>query len=44
MRGGSWYVNSRDCRSASRDDFALPDRDDTYVGGFRVVCVAAWTS
>ncbi|NET47515.1 MAG: formylglycine-generating enzyme family protein [Merismopedia sp. SIO2A8] len=35
VRGGSWYYDSRDCRSASRSH-SLPDTRD-YTLGFRVV-------
>jgi formylglycine-generating enzyme required for sulfatase activity len=40
LRGGSWSRPAEDCRSAGRNSDA-PERDDIYVGGFRVVCVAA---
>jgi formylglycine-generating enzyme required for sulfatase activity len=36
QRGGSWYYNPRNCRSASRD-LKNPDHDN-YNIGFRVVC------
>jgi formylglycine-generating enzyme required for sulfatase activity len=39
LRGGSWYVNPRNCRSAYRLD-NLPVTPDDYFG-FRVVCVRA---
>lgn len=41
LRGGSWYVNPRDCRSAYRD-LNTPDDRVTYIG-FRVVCSAPRT-
>ena len=41
LRGGSWYSNPRNCRSACRYYFA--PGIDYYAFGFRVVCVAAWT-
>ncbi|XZF62343.1 MAG: SUMF1/EgtB/PvdO family nonheme iron enzyme [Gloeotrichia echinulata DVL01] len=42
LRGGSWYLNPDDCRSASRY-YIYPD--DRYDGiGFRVVCVGAAAS
>ena len=41
LRGGSWDLNPRNCRSALRDGFAPGVVDDDI--GFRVVCVAAWT-
>jgi formylglycine-generating enzyme required for sulfatase activity len=37
LRGGSWNVNPRGCRSAYRFR-NLPDDADLYVG-FRVVCL-----
>jgi formylglycine-generating enzyme required for sulfatase activity len=40
-RGGSWDVNPRNCRSATRDDYDAEFRDDCY--GFRVVCGAPRT-
>jgi formylglycine-generating enzyme required for sulfatase activity/tRNA A-37 threonylcarbamoyl transferase component Bud32 len=40
LRGGSWSRPAEHCRSAGRNSDA-PERDDIYVGGFRVVCVAA---
>ena len=41
LRGGSWLINPRYCRSASRSYFF---RDDPYNGiGFRVVCVVGRT-
>ncbi|TAG97667.1 MAG: hypothetical protein EAZ09_06575 [Oscillatoriales cyanobacterium] len=43
LRGGSWYYNPRICRSAIRDGSIAPDNDYFNIG-FRVVCVAAWTS
>ena len=36
-RGGSWYFDPWDCRSASRDD-GEPDRHDFLYIGFRVCC------
>jgi formylglycine-generating enzyme required for sulfatase activity len=36
LRGGSWYNNPGDCRSAYRN-FNYPD-DDSLIIGFRVVC------
>ncbi len=41
LRGGSWFNNPRNCRSAIRNVNA-PDNDFNGFG-FRVVCVAAWT-
>jgi formylglycine-generating enzyme required for sulfatase activity len=41
LRGGSWYSNPRDCRSASRDFDDAGERFNSY--GFRVVCVAPRT-
>ncbi len=41
LRGGSWFVNPRNCRSACRGDFA-PDIDYSTIG-FRVVCSAPRT-
>lgn len=41
LRGGSWYSNPRNCRSASRFSY---DAGDRYYGyGFRVVCLAPRT-
>ncbi|MGB5714577.1 MAG: formylglycine-generating enzyme family protein, partial [Waterburya sp.] len=42
IRGGSWDYDPVDCRSASRYD----DTRDGRIGiiGFRVVCVAPWTT
>ncbi|WP_334310517.1 SUMF1/EgtB/PvdO family nonheme iron enzyme [Dolichospermum circinale] len=41
LRGGSWYSNPANCRSAYRSyDVA---GFDYYYYGFRVVCGAAWT-
>ena len=42
LRGGSWSHDPRFCRSAFRSRNA-PD-DHNTKSGFRVVCVAAWTS
>ncbi|MEA5528717.1 formylglycine-generating enzyme family protein [Dolichospermum sp. UHCC 0684] len=39
LRGGSWYFNTRDCRSASRDYINF----DSNYNGFRVVRVASRT-
>jgi len=39
LRGGSWYGNSRDCRSAGRFWYDPDDRLDGY--GFRVAVVSA---
>ncbi|MBD2429863.1 SUMF1/EgtB/PvdO family nonheme iron enzyme [Fischerella sp. FACHB-380] len=39
LRGGSWYVNPGNCRSASRYR-TYPDYDDNLIG-FRVVCFVA---
>ncbi len=39
LRGGSWYLNPRNCRSACRND-NLPGARNVYYG-FRVVCSAA---
>jgi formylglycine-generating enzyme required for sulfatase activity/uncharacterized caspase-like protein len=40
LRGGSWYVDPRYCRSADRFRDA---RDFTYFNhGFRVVCASSW--
>jgi formylglycine-generating enzyme required for sulfatase activity len=36
LRGGSWYCNPRDCRSASRLNYS-PVNDNDRIG-FRVVC------
>jgi formylglycine-generating enzyme required for sulfatase activity/tRNA A-37 threonylcarbamoyl transferase component Bud32 len=39
VRGGSWYYNPEDCRSAYRSYYTL---DDSYYNiGFRVVCSGA---
>jgi formylglycine-generating enzyme required for sulfatase activity len=41
LRGGSWYCDPRNCRSASRVSYAAGSR---YYGyGFRVVCLAPRT-
>jgi len=40
LRGGSWLVNPRLCRSAARDFVVPGSRYDSV--GFRVVCPAAW--
>ncbi|MFM7642491.1 MAG: SUMF1/EgtB/PvdO family nonheme iron enzyme [Cyanobium sp.] len=37
LRGGSWYFNPRDCRSACRDHIRPVIADDDV--GFRVVCL-----
>ena len=40
MRGGSWFLNPRLCRSASRNNVNRVERDNIYFNiGFRVVCV-----
>ena len=39
LRGGSWYSNPGNCRSAFRNDYNL-DYHDSYIG-FRVVCSGA---
>jgi formylglycine-generating enzyme required for sulfatase activity len=37
LRGGSWFSNPRDCRSAYRDHYGP---DDAFLNvGFRVVCL-----
>jgi formylglycine-generating enzyme required for sulfatase activity len=41
LRGGSWYDDPRNCRSAVRDYYSPDFRN--YNGGFRVVCSAART-
>ena len=41
VRGGSWYDNPRDCRSATRSFGRPGDRNDTV--GFRVCCLAPRT-
>ena len=41
IRGGSWNVNPRYCRSAGRDRFNPDDTD--YDDGFRVACGGART-
>jgi formylglycine-generating enzyme required for sulfatase activity len=41
LRGGSWGLNPRDCRSASRGRLTPGYRYD-YIG-FRVVCSPPWT-
>jgi formylglycine-generating enzyme required for sulfatase activity len=41
LRGGSWYFNPWDCRSASRFNGDAGERGD--YNGFRVVCVAPRT-
>ncbi|MGD1865143.1 MAG: SUMF1/EgtB/PvdO family nonheme iron enzyme [Phormidesmis sp.] len=38
LRGGSWYLNPRNCRSACRGSNAPGDRNNNI--GFRVVCEA----
>ena len=43
LRGGSWFYDPRYCRSAFRFNLFAPD-NRCFVIGFRVVCVAAWTS
>ncbi len=42
LRGGSWFINPRNCRSAFRFNHVAPDYGNDFFG-FRVVCVAAWT-
>ena len=42
LRGGSWHYNLTFCRSAFRRRNAPDDRNTN--SGFRVVCVAVWTS
>jgi formylglycine-generating enzyme required for sulfatase activity/uncharacterized caspase-like protein len=41
LRGGSWYNDPRDCRSAFRYHWDLDDRLNRI--GFRVVCPFVWT-
>jgi formylglycine-generating enzyme required for sulfatase activity/uncharacterized protein with von Willebrand factor type A (vWA) domain len=42
LRGGSWYNDPNDCRSAYRDHYVR--RDNNFnLGGFRVVCGAGRT-
>jgi formylglycine-generating enzyme required for sulfatase activity len=41
LRGGSWLINPRYCRSASRDDYLPGDRSSSF--GFRVSCHAPRT-
>ncbi len=41
LRGGSWYNDPRDCRSAFRYNWDLDDRLNRI--GFRVVCPVVWT-
>ena len=41
LRGGSWFDNPDDCRSAIRGRYARDDRNGNV--GFRVVCAASWT-
>jgi formylglycine-generating enzyme required for sulfatase activity len=41
LRGGSWLLNPRSCRSASRINFN--PRDSSDLIGFRVVCLAPRT-
>ncbi len=36
LRGGSWYINPRDCRSASRSNLNPDNSNDPF--GFRVLC------
>ncbi|MFM7426424.1 MAG: SUMF1/EgtB/PvdO family nonheme iron enzyme [Elainella sp.] len=42
LRGGSWYFDPRNCRSAVRYDNVAGERYDDF--GFRVVCSASRTS
>ncbi|MDB9411917.1 formylglycine-generating enzyme family protein [Microcystis aeruginosa] len=42
VRGGSWYINPLNCRSAYRGSYARRD-DIDYYDGFRVVCGAGRT-
>jgi formylglycine-generating enzyme required for sulfatase activity len=42
LRGGSWFSDPTACRSAFRHEFLSANR--FFLIGFRVVCVAAWTS
>jgi formylglycine-generating enzyme required for sulfatase activity len=41
LRGGSWYDDPRNCRSAYRTPDLPVVRDDDI--GFRLVCVSPWT-
>ncbi|TVP65956.1 MAG: hypothetical protein EA342_13195 [Leptolyngbya sp. LCM1.Bin17] len=41
VRGGSWYDNPDNCRSAVRGRSSPGNRND--IVGFRVVCVSPWT-
>jgi formylglycine-generating enzyme required for sulfatase activity len=41
LRGGSWYINPGNCRSAIRLHAAPGNRYNTY--GFRVLCASPWT-
>ena len=43
MRGGSWNYNPYDCRSAFRFNLSPPVARNPNIG-FRVVCVAPWTT
>ncbi|WP_038296571.1 MULTISPECIES: SUMF1/EgtB/PvdO family nonheme iron enzyme [Nostocales] len=39
LRGGSWFYDPKDCRSASRTYYTWAGRVDIYINiGFRVVC------
>ena len=41
LRGGSWLLNPRYCRSATRFNYRPDDRD--FISGFRVCCLAPRT-
>jgi formylglycine-generating enzyme required for sulfatase activity len=42
LRGGSWIVIPRNCRSACRNNISTPDFRN-YIIGFRVVCITGKT-